>query len=150
MDMSQRRIDDFTHSRGGKSTSFFCLNKNNTEEEGDPPKHIGKMRAPPPPPTAYAPASTQSFLYTHIFLVMLLLVLKIVRVAIVAISTPSFCFREGRGDLCPFFKHNDDTKLLPLPEATFALRSNADCDISSFLGVLYFYLRPPPPPQPSL
>ena len=73
-----------------------------------------------------------TLIYTHKVLVMLLLVLTIV-----VISTSSFCFREGRGDLCPSFEHKDDTKSLPLPGDTFALRGNTDCDISSFLGIWF-------------
>ena len=48
-----------------------------------------------------------------------------------------YCFGDVapslRGDLCPSFEHKDDTKSLPLPGDTFALRGNTDCDISSFI-----------------
>ena len=65
-----------------------------------------------------------TLIYTHKVLVMLLLVLKIVVIS-------SHPFVSERGDLCPSFEHKDDTKSLPLPGDTFALRGNTDCDISS-------------------
>ena len=60
--------------------------------------------------------------------------------SLVAISkcTPSFCFREGRGELSPSFGHKDCTKIAASAGDTFTLDGNRDCDISSlWLKVVY-------------